>query len=277
MTGKEIGAHSHMHKTKVSRAVALLERRKLLARKANRADLREAFLSLTPAGRAIYEDLAPIALEFARSGWLEASNPPTAHRRSTARCRQLSERSAALVGEAIANRQARRRRRRTNGGRGARVARANRKEDSVKLYSYFRSSAAYRVRIALNLKGLAYETVPVHLTKDGGTSSAAEFRAINPQMRVPALALSERRVLMQSLAIIDYLDEIHPEPPLLPADPLERAKVRALAQIIACDIHPLNNIAAAALPQATDGPGAERRSTPGTTTGSWKASRRWRR
>jgi len=112
----------------------------------------------------------------------------------------------------------------------------------VKLYSYFRSSAAYRVRIALNLKGLPYEMVPVHLTKDGGYQRKPEFVAVNPQMRVPALALSSGDVLTQSLAIIEYLDDIHPEPPLLPADAFARAKVRSLAQIVACDIHPLNNL-----------------------------------
>jgi maleylacetoacetate isomerase len=111
----------------------------------------------------------------------------------------------------------------------------------MKLYSYFRSSAAYRARIALNLKGLAYETVPVNLVKDGGHQFRPEFKAINPQSRVPALALDNGEVLTQSLAIIDYLDETHPEPPFLPRDPLERAKVRAVAQTIACDIHPLNN------------------------------------
>jgi maleylacetoacetate isomerase len=112
----------------------------------------------------------------------------------------------------------------------------------VKLYSYFRSSAAYRVRIALNLKGLAYETVPVHLVKDGGHNKRPEFRAVNPQMRVPALITPEGEVLIQSLAIIEYLDETHPDPPLLPKNPIARAKTRALAQLIACDIHPLNNI-----------------------------------
>jgi maleylacetoacetate isomerase len=112
----------------------------------------------------------------------------------------------------------------------------------LKLYTYFRSSAAYRVRIALNLKGLPYEMVPVHLTKDGGQQRKPEFIALNPQMRVPALALSSGDVITQSLAIIEYLDDIHPEPPLLPADALERAKVRAIAQTVACDIHPLNNL-----------------------------------
>ena len=114
--------------------------------------------------------------------------------------------------------------------------------ENVKLYSYFRSSAAYRVRIALNLKGLAYETVPVHLVNDGGQNKRPEFRAVNPQMRVPALVTTPGEVLIQSLAIIEYLDETHPDPPLLPKDPVARAKSRALAQLVACDIHPLNNI-----------------------------------
>jgi len=112
----------------------------------------------------------------------------------------------------------------------------------VKLYSYFRSSAAYRVRIALNLKGIAYETTPVHLIKDGGHNKRPEFRAINPQMRVPALVTPSGEILIQSLAIIEYLDETHPQPPLLPRDPIARAKARALADLIACDIHPLNNV-----------------------------------
>ncbi len=112
---------------------------------------------------------------------------------------------------------------------------------NVKLYSYFRSSAAYRARIALNLKGLPYETVSVHLVKDGGHNRRPEFRAVNPQMRVPALAIDSGEVLIQSLAIIEYLDETHPDPPFLPKDPIARARVRALAQLIACDIHPLNN------------------------------------
>ena len=111
----------------------------------------------------------------------------------------------------------------------------------MKLYSFFRSSAAYRARIALNLKGLTYETASVHLIKDGGHNKRPEFRAVNPQMRVPALVTPTGEVLIQSLAIIEYLDETHPEPPLLPKDPIGRAQARALAQIIACDIHPLNN------------------------------------
>lgn len=111
----------------------------------------------------------------------------------------------------------------------------------MKLYSYFRSSAAYRVRIALNLKGIGYETQSIHLVKDGGHNKRPEFRAVNPQMRVPVLVTKAGDVLIQSLAIIEYLDETHPQPPLLPKDPLARARVRALAELIACDIHPLNN------------------------------------
>ena len=112
----------------------------------------------------------------------------------------------------------------------------------MKLYSYFRSSAAYRVRIALNLKGLPYEMDFVHLTKDGGRQHSAEFNAVNPAKLVPALRLDSGDVLTQSLAIIDYLDETHPQPPLLPVDPLQRAKVRAVALTIACDIHPIDNL-----------------------------------
>jgi maleylacetoacetate isomerase len=113
---------------------------------------------------------------------------------------------------------------------------------TVTLYTFFRSSAAYRVRIALNLKGLTTDMVSIHLQKEGGLNKKPEFRAINPQMRVPALKLDSGDVLIQSLAITEYLDEVHPHPPLLPRDPVERATVRALAQIIACDIHPLNNV-----------------------------------
>jgi maleylacetoacetate isomerase len=114
----------------------------------------------------------------------------------------------------------------------------------VQLYTYFRSSAAYRVRIALNLKGLSADMVPIHLQRAGGLNKKPEYRVVNPQMRVPALRLDSGEVLTQSLAIIEYLDEVVPEPPLLPRDPVERAKVRALAQLIACDIHPLNNVSA---------------------------------
>ena len=114
----------------------------------------------------------------------------------------------------------------------------------MRLYTYFRSSAAYRVRIALALKGLPYEAVPVHLLHDGGEQLQAPYRAINPAGLVPALEIPapEGTILTQSLAIMEYLDEIHPQAPLLPADPPGRARVRALAQLIACDIHPLGNL-----------------------------------
>lgn len=109
----------------------------------------------------------------------------------------------------------------------------------MKLYDYFRSSAAYRVRIALNLKGLPAERVFVHLAK--GEHKEQDFAAVNPQKLVPVLEDGDIRVI-QSLAIMEYLEETHPEPPLLPADPAGRARVRALAQIVACEIHPLNNL-----------------------------------
>jgi maleylpyruvate isomerase len=111
----------------------------------------------------------------------------------------------------------------------------------VKLYGYFRSSAAYRVRIALNLKDQPYEMVSIHLTKDGGKHKTPEYRAVNPQMRVPALTLSSGDTIIQSLAIIEYLDEVFPGTRLIPKDPLDRARVRMLSQIIACDIQPLQN------------------------------------
>lgn len=110
----------------------------------------------------------------------------------------------------------------------------------MELYTYFRSSAAYRVRIALNLKGLKADYRYVHLVKDGGQQHKAEYLAVNPQGLVPVL-VDNSHVLTQSLAIIEYLDETHPPPPLLPKDALGRAHVRALAQVVACDIHPVNN------------------------------------
>jgi maleylpyruvate isomerase len=112
---------------------------------------------------------------------------------------------------------------------------------AVKLYSYFRSSAAYRVRIALHLKGLPFDYVPVHLLRAGGEQFTAEFRMVSPQAQVPVLE-DDGAALTQSLAIIEYLDECHPAVPLLPREPLQRARVRALALTIACDIHPLNNL-----------------------------------
>ncbi len=112
----------------------------------------------------------------------------------------------------------------------------------MKLFTYFRSSAAWRVRIGLNLKGIPYEAVPVHLLKDGGQQHGKEFRAANPLGLVPALQTDDGAVLTQSLAIIEWLEETHPEPPLLPREPLLRAQVRAFALTIACDIHPIDNL-----------------------------------
>lgn len=114
-------------------------------------------------------------------------------------------------------------------------------EASLQLYSYWRSSAAYRVRIGLNLKRLAYEILPVHLVRDGGQQHLPDYAALNPQELVPSLRHGER-VLTQSLAILEYLDEVWPQPALLPVDAGGRARVRALAQLVACDIHPLNNL-----------------------------------
>jgi maleylacetoacetate isomerase len=110
----------------------------------------------------------------------------------------------------------------------------------MELYTYFRSSAAYRARIALNLKGIKAEPHFVHLVKDGGQQHRPEFRKVNPQGFVPAL-VDKGEVITQSIAIIEYLDETHPEPPLLPKEPLARARVRAMALVIAADIHPLQN------------------------------------
>ncbi len=109
----------------------------------------------------------------------------------------------------------------------------------IKLYSYFRSSAAYRVRIALNLKSLPYEYLPVHLVK--GEQRDERYRALNPQALVPML-VDDSETITQSMAIIEYLDDKFPDPPLLPPTPEARARVRAIAQTIACDIHPLNNL-----------------------------------
>ncbi len=111
----------------------------------------------------------------------------------------------------------------------------------MKLYSYFRSSASFRVRIALRLKGLDFEYVPVHLTRGGGEQFSPAYRALNPAGLVPALE-DDGRVLTQSLAIIEYLEEKYPQPALLPAGAADRARVRALALSIACEIHPLNNL-----------------------------------
>ena len=111
----------------------------------------------------------------------------------------------------------------------------------MQLYTYFRSSAAYRVRIALNLKGLEYESLPLHLTRGGGEHRHADYLAVNPQGLIPLLIDGATRIA-QSLAIIEYLEETHPEPPLLPRAAAARARVRSLALVIACEIHPLNNL-----------------------------------
>lgn len=112
----------------------------------------------------------------------------------------------------------------------------------MRLYTYYRSTSSYRVRIALALKGVAWDPVPVHLARNGGEQNADDFRRLNPQGRVPVLVLDNEAVLLQSPAIIEYLDEVYPAPPLLPEGAAERAKVRAAAAIIGCDIHPLNNV-----------------------------------
>ena len=110
----------------------------------------------------------------------------------------------------------------------------------MKLHNYFRSSASYRVRIALALKGMPYDYVPVHIVK--GEHKHDQFTGLSATGLVPALELDDGQVLSQSMAIIEYLDETHPEPRLLPGDAVARAQVRALAQLIACEIHPLNNL-----------------------------------
>jgi maleylacetoacetate isomerase/maleylpyruvate isomerase len=111
---------------------------------------------------------------------------------------------------------------------------------AITLHGYWRASAPYRVRIGLNLKGLAYEVAPVNLLK--GEQRDAAYAAINPQKLTPALVLEDGTVLTQSLAILEWLEETQPAPPLLPPEPADRAVVRAMAAIVACDIHPVNNL-----------------------------------
>jgi maleylacetoacetate isomerase len=113
--------------------------------------------------------------------------------------------------------------------------------EPLTLYTYFRSSAAYRVRIALALKGLQADHRFVHLLRDGGQQHSERYKSINPQQLVPTL-VENRHAIAQSLAIIEYLDETHPDPALLPKDALGRARVRQIANVIACDIHPVNNL-----------------------------------
>lgn len=109
------------------------------------------------------------------------------------------------------------------------------------LYTYWRSTAAWRVRIALAWKGVEHDAVPVHLVRDGGHQHSPDYRALNPEGRVP-LYVEDHLVLSQSLAVVEYLEERHPQPPLLPGDAAGRARVRSLALLVACDIHPLNNL-----------------------------------
>jgi len=111
----------------------------------------------------------------------------------------------------------------------------------MKLYTFFRSSASYRVRIALNLKAIGCEQAPIHLRRGGGEQLMPAYTAINPQALVPALE-DNGRVLTQSLAIIEYLDETHANPPLLPKEPADRALVRSMAMVIACEVHPIQNL-----------------------------------
>ena len=111
----------------------------------------------------------------------------------------------------------------------------------MKLYTFFRSSASYRVRIALNLKGLEYEQAAIHLRRGGGEQLKPAYKAINPQALVPALE-DNGRVYSQSLAIIEYLEERYPKPPLLPSDAADRAVVRSMALLIACEVHPIQNL-----------------------------------
>ncbi len=127
----------------------------------------------------------------------------------------------------------------------------------LQLYTYWRSSASYRVRIALGLKGLAYQSHFIHLMRDGGEQHGHDYRKVNPQGRVPALVDDQGQIITQSLAIMEYLEEIHPEPPLLPRDAAGRARVRSLAQIIACDIQPLQNTGTIAYLRANFGASSE--------------------
>ena len=111
----------------------------------------------------------------------------------------------------------------------------------MKLYTFFRSSASHRVRIALNMKNIPYDQAPIHLRRGGGEQLMAAYKSINPQALVPALE-DNGKILTQSLAIIEYLEEKYPEPPLLPADPADKAFVRSMALVIVCEVHPIQNL-----------------------------------
>lgn len=132
----------------------------------------------------------------------------------------------------------------------------------LKLYTYWRSSAAYRVRIALNLKGVSFESAAINIKPGEDEQTGQDYAALNPQMRVPSLELPGGQVVGQSMAIIEWVEETYPDPPLLPADPIERARCRAFADIIACDIHPLNNLSVLADLKTRFGAGSDQ-------TGDW--------
>jgi maleylpyruvate isomerase len=123
----------------------------------------------------------------------------------------------------------------------------------MRLFGYWRSSATWRVRCALQLKGLAYEVVPVHLVRDGGEQRGDAHRARNPMAQVPVLELDDGALLTQSVAILEYLDEVHPSPPLLPADPVGRAHTRALVEVVNSGIQPLQNLSVLAAVRALGG------------------------
>lgn len=112
----------------------------------------------------------------------------------------------------------------------------------MKLYTYWRSTAAYRVRAALLLKGLAFESESVHLVKGGGEQHGESYRTLNPQGLVPTLVTESGDTINQSMAIMEYLESQYPDPPLLPSDPIEQAQTRAMAQMVVADVHPLNNL-----------------------------------
>ena len=205
---RDIADRTLMHKSMVSRAVARLEDRGWLQRRTSPTDRREVWLSLTAEGRRTYQTIVPVVMAFQT---------------------ELFQTMGAAERAALESRDAAARDRLGNRGK-------------MKLYTYFRSSAAYRLRIALALKGIAWEPAYVHLVRDGGEHRKRDYLAINPQGLVPALELDDGTVLTQSPAILEYLEEIHPEPALLPRDPLLRAHIRAVADIIACDIHPIDNL-----------------------------------